>query len=111
MIRIFNTGEISPEQILKRDNAAAAADKADAAVQEIIKNVELYGDRAVLDYCERFDGVRPETLELPREAMEEAAARLEQSQPEFMRILRRAKRNITEFHRRQVRRVLSSQGS
>ena len=104
MIRIFNTGEISPEQILKRDNAAAAADKADAAVQEIIKNVELYGDRAVLDYCERFDGVRPEALELPRKAMEEAACRLEQSQPEFMRILRRAKRNITEFHRRQVRR-------
>ncbi len=104
MIKIFNTEEISVKDILKREDTAAAEENADRVAAEIIKQVTARGDEAVLEYCRKFDGAAPERLELDKKIMAQAAKRLEQTDPEFMRILRRAASNIKAFHRRQKRR-------
>jgi len=102
MIRIFNTDELSVEEILLRIDSTEAEDNADRVAAEIIKQVRLRGDEAVREYCQKFDGGAPESLELDPSVMKEAADRLEETDPELMRILRRAALNITEFHRHQM---------
>lgn len=102
MIKIYNTDELSVEEILLRSDNTDIEDNADRVAAEIIKQVRLRGDEAVKEYCLKFDGAQPENLELDPSVMKQAAQRLEQSDPDFMRILKRAAANITEFHRNQM---------
>ena len=48
MIKIYNTDQISVDEILKREDTAAAEDNADRVAAEIIQQVRLRGDEAVL---------------------------------------------------------------
>ena len=102
MIKIYNTDELSVEEILLRSDNTDIEDNADRVAAEIIKQVRLRGDEAVKEYCLKFDGAEPESLELDPAVMKQAADRLCEQEPEFMRILKRAAENITEFHRRQM---------
>ena len=47
------------------------------AVLPVLTAVEEHGRQAVLDYTERFDGVRPAALRVPQEALETALERLD----------------------------------
>lgn len=47
------------------------------AVTEILAAVRIRGDAAVLDYAERFDGIRPDPLRVPPEACERALTGLD----------------------------------
>lgn len=49
----------------------------DAAVAEILAQVREHGAAAVQEYAERFDGSRPASLRVPREAMRRALAELD----------------------------------
>ena len=97
MIRIMKYGETPKEEIFARD--PAFADVA-AVVSEIIANVRQNGDKALLDYCEKFDGVRPEPLLVSEAEIEEAMAQVE---PEFIAVLEKAAENIRRFHSCQKR--------
>jgi histidinol dehydrogenase len=57
----------------------AAVDVADAVeiVRPVVDDVAARGVAAVLDASERFDGVRPESLRVPAEALAEALAELD----------------------------------
>ncbi len=68
------------------------------SVHDIIEAVRTGGDGAVKEFSKRFDGWTPETLELPKEALEQAAAECE---PEFIASLKKAADNIRTFHQRQ----------
>ena len=57
--------------------AGSAAHAADEAVAPILADVRARGAAAVLDYCERFDHVRPESLRVPNSVIDEAAASLD----------------------------------
>ncbi|MBO0594625.1 histidinol dehydrogenase [Nesterenkonia sp. E16_7] len=46
-------------------------------VAPILQNVRLHGVSALLDYSEKFDGVRPPSLRVPAEKLREAAEQLE----------------------------------
>ena len=46
-------------------------------VAPILENVRLHGVSALLDYSEKFDGVRPPALRVPAEKLREAAEQLE----------------------------------
>lgn len=99
MIRIKRASELSADGILTR--AGQSANEAvESAVAEIIADVRDNGDAAVLKYCERFDGVRPEPMLVSAEEIE-AAYKAED--PAFIETLELAKRNIAEFHTRQLR--------
>ncbi|MBO7364773.1 MAG: histidinol dehydrogenase [Lachnospiraceae bacterium] len=97
MIRILEYGEVPVSEIFAR-----VEPKTDVSgiVRAILEDVKARKDAAVLDYTERFDGVRPEPLAVSREEIEEALGAVD---PEFLRILERAAENIRAFHSRQVR--------
>ena len=67
-------------------------------VREILDGVRLEGDGAVRRYTEKFDRTCPESFLVPGEELEEAIRSLD---PELLRVLRRAKENIEEYHSHQ----------
>ena len=97
MIRIFKSGEVAREDIFAR--AVPEVDFTQV-VKEIIARVRAEGDAALKDYTRRFDGAELETPEVSREEIEEAVAAVD---PELLRILEEAARNIRKFHEKQVR--------
>ena len=97
MIRIYKYGEVANEEIFAR--AQAQVDVA-GIVSEIIQNVRANGDRALFEYCERFDRVKLDSLEVSKEEIDEAFASVD---ADFIRVMEKAKKNIYEFHKRQVR--------
>jgi len=58
------------------------------------------GDTALREYTEKFDGCTLDKFELPPSALDAA---LEEAGAEFVGIMKRAAKNIEEFHRRQIR--------
>ena len=97
MIRIYQFSEVAPEDVFARISPTA---QVDAAVSAVIAEVRERGDKALFDFTEKFDGVKLSSLAVSGEEIEEARAAVE---PEFLRILERAARNIRRFHERQVR--------
>jgi histidinol dehydrogenase len=70
------------------------------AVRAILADVRRRGDEAVLDLAERFDGVRPDPLRVPKEEIEAALDAI----PAALRAaLEAAWENIVDHHRHQVR--------
>ena len=97
MIRILKYGEVANEEIFAR--AVPEVNVTDV-VAEIIQNVRSDGDRALLAYCEKFDGAKLESLMVTPEEMQVA---MDSVDPQFIRILRRAADSITKFHSQQKR--------
>lgn len=81
--------------------SASFSPEVDAAVQAIIARVRTHGDDAVLDYTERFDGVRPPSLRVPEAKLEAAFAALDAN---LKRIIGEAAANIRRFHEQQRQR-------
>lgn len=77
----------------------AALDGPTAVAREIVAQVAREGDAALFALSERFDGVRPATLLLGRDALEEAHLRLPRALAEALRF---AARQIETFHRPQL---------
>ena len=97
MIKIFNYGEVSNEEVFARDNIAA---NVEPAVTAIIADVRARGDEALFEYTARFDKAQLNALEVSAEEIDEAFGAVE---PEFLDILREAAANIRLFHEKQVR--------
>lgn len=97
MIKIMKYGEVPNSEIFAR-----SVPKTDVAgtVAEIIKNVRENGDKALFEYCEKFDKAQLSSLAVTKEEIDEALSLVE---PEFLEILRKAAKNIRKFHSRQVR--------
>ncbi|MBO5293976.1 MAG: histidinol dehydrogenase, partial [Clostridia bacterium] len=97
MISIYKYGEVENDKIFAR--AQSDVDVA-AVVSDIIANVRKNGDAALLQYCEKFDRVHLDSLEVSAEEIEEAFASVD---AEFVRVMKKAAENIYAFHQRQVR--------
>ncbi|SFF68816.1 histidinol dehydrogenase [Halobacillus alkaliphilus] len=67
-------------------------------VQTIIGDVKAQGDKAVLNYTERFDGVKIDQYKVSPQEFEEAYEALD---GEFVEILQEAATNIRKFHEKQ----------
>lgn len=96
MIKIMKYGDVSAEEIFGRGENTVDVS---AVVREIIENVKERGDKALFEYCEKFDKVALSTLEVSEEEIEEAFSKVD---PKFVEILRQAHANIYDFHKRQV---------
>ena len=97
MIKIYNYGQVSNEEIFARENISA---NVEGVVSGIISNVVEKGDKALFEYAAQFDKVQLNTLEVSGEEIEEAFQSVE---PEFLEILREAAANIRVYHEKQVR--------
>lgn len=97
MIKIYNYGEVSNSEIFARENISANVRD---IVSEIISNVRKNKDKALFEYCLKFDKAELSSLEVSGEEIDEAFSLVE---PEFIEILKEAAENIREFHKRQVR--------
>ncbi len=97
MIKILKYGEVSSNEIFSRGKSSF--DVADT-VSEIIENVKKNGDKALFEYCKKFDKANLTSLEVTQEETEEAFSAVE---PEFLEILKQAAENIRNFHTKQVR--------
>lgn len=98
MIRRYDLQSIGLDEILSRE--AAMLTGAEAAVAEILEAVRTGGDRALLDYTERFDGVRPDPLLVTERELDAA---MDAVGPALLGTMERAAARIEAFHRRQVR--------
>lgn len=97
MIKIYNYGEVSNEEIFARDTSVTSV--ADV-VTSIIDNVKANGDKALFEYSLKFDKADLKSLEVSQEEIDEA---FKQVDPEFVEIIREAAVNIRDFHEKQVR--------
>lgn len=97
MIKILKFGEVPEEEIFARSAQTANVED---TVADIIYNVRKNGDRAIFEYCEKFDGAELSSLAVTKEEIDEAAAEVD---PEFLRVLEKAAANITKFHEKQKR--------
>lgn len=97
MIRIYNYGEVAPEQIFARENIASNVED---VVSGIIADVIENGDSALFRYAKKFDRAELTALEVSDEEIEEAFSSVE---PDFLDIIREAAENIRAFHQKQVR--------
>ena len=81
---------------IKGRSVAADADLL-SVVAEIVEDVRLRGDAALLDYTARFDGVRlrREQLRVEESALRDSAARVDSR---VLEALRASIRNIRAFH-------------
>ena len=98
MIPILKLKELSDEQILNRD--IQAEENVSAAVDAVIAAVRTRGDAALLDYTERFDGVKLNGLQVTDQ---EIASAMMQVSSSLVDTLRAAANNIRAFHQAQVR--------
>lgn len=97
MIKIMKIGEVPAEEIFARVTPAMDVS---SIVTDIIADVRDNGDEALLRYCEKFDKVVLDSLEVTQEEIEQAFCEVE---PEFIRVLQTAAENIRSFHSKQVR--------
>ncbi|MBQ6315328.1 MAG: histidinol dehydrogenase [Mogibacterium sp.] len=102
MIRIMDFAELTPEEIFARTEPTFNVSD---AVTAIIDDVRANGDEAIVRYAAKFDGIDPDgfSLELSDEEKAAAIAKLAETDPGFMDILRKAAKNIALFHTKQVR--------
>ena len=97
MIKILKYGVDTDKDIFTRFTPQYGVED---VVADIISNVRENGDKALLEYNEKFDGARLSELRVSREEIDEA---LSSVSPEFIEILKKAAANIRKFHEKQVR--------
>ena len=75
MIKIMKYGTVSADEIFYRGKTSF--DVADI-VTDIIENVKQNGDKALFEYCEKFDKAKLSSLEVTNEEIEEAFSLVEE---------------------------------
>ena len=97
MIRIYDYAKVDKNTIFAREDSLSDVD---GVVSEIIDKVRTEGDKALLEYGEKFDGAVLEDLEVSQAEIEEAFEAIDN---EFLEVLKEATENIREYHKMQVR--------
>ena len=100
MIKIYNYGEVSNEEIFARDNIAT---NVEGIVSDIIANVINRGDEAIFEYALKFDKANLTSLEVTADEIDEAFSLVDNK---FVKIIEEAALNIRAFHSKQVRNSL-----
>ncbi len=97
MIKIYNYGEVSKQQIFARDNIAT---NVEGIVSDIIANVINRGDEAIFEYALKFDKADLKSLEVTSDEIDEAFSLVDDK---FVKIIEEAAVNIRAFHSKQVK--------
>ncbi len=97
MIRIMKAGDVSEAELLSRISPTMNVSE---QVAGILQEVRLKGDRALIEYTERFDHVFLKTVSVSEEEIDAAVKMVD---PSFLEVLREAAANIRLFHEKQKR--------
>jgi len=89
--------EKEKEALIRRGRTELS--KAEEAVKPIIERIRKEGDKAIVEFTEKFDGARIEELRVSQEEIEEAEKKVSS---ELINALEAAAENIADFHRRQL---------
>ncbi len=73
-------------------------------VKRIINDIKEGGDHALIDYTERFDGVRLNSISIPQDRLSEATKEIPER---LLRALKTSAERIEAFHRRNIPRSWS----
>src|SRR5579862_4588291 len=95
MIRILESKDVG--RLLARK--AARLEEAEAVVRPILNAVRKRGDRALLEYARRFDGLERKSVRVPGRELEGASRKLT---AEFVRAVAQASANIRAYAIRQM---------
>ncbi len=98
MIKTMYSKNSTKAELLSRVVPESA--EVDGIVRGIIDNVIANGDKALLDYALRFDKANLTSIEVSKEEIDKA---LEETDSEFIEIIKAAKENIWAFHVMQKR--------
>ena len=96
MIKIFKYGEVPNSEIFARESISS---NVEGIVAEIIANVINKKDKALFEYCEKFDKAVLTSLEVTNEEIDDAFSSVDK---EFVEILKEASENIKKFHQKQL---------
>ena len=97
MIKILKYGEVENSEIFAR---VVPKTDVESVVSEIIANVRKNGDKALFEYCEKFDKAKLSSLLVSPKELADAMDKVE---PKFVEVLKKAAANIRKFHEKQVR--------
>lgn len=107
-MKIINGYRVVMDALHRDMSGQALADDAqEASVRRIIADVRARGDASLLDFTEKFDGVRPDSLEVPAQEMEKAFSEIA---PELRSALELAAERITAFHTDQKQALVRDSG-
>ena len=98
MIKIYKGLDRPIDEIMGRTEDSTA--DVSKIVADIIDDVKKNGDTAVLNYTEKFDGIRPDVLEVTKEEIDAAYSRVDK---EMLTVIETAAENIRAYHSKQVR--------
>ncbi len=104
MIKILEYGKADKNQIFSRVEPKVDVS---AIVSEIIDTVRKNGDKALIDYAEKFDKCQLDCLAVSENEIEDAFNLVE---TEFINVLRIAEKNIRAFHEKQKREGFTIKG-
>ena len=97
MIKILKYNDVDYADVFARTQSNVNVEE---IVTDIIYNVRKNGDKALYEYCEKFDKAKLDSLLVTKEEIDEAVSLVEQK---FLQILEKAAKNIRKFHEKQVR--------
>lgn len=102
MIKIYDfSNSIDNTVIRNLTNRSKLENKdVEATVSEIIYNVKMHGDRALFDYTLKYDGIGidDKNIMVEKREIDDAYSKVDK---EFISSLRKAIKNITEYHENQ----------
>ncbi len=101
MVRVLDARETDPRELVDQLRRAGGflSEKVREAARRIVANVRDRGDEALLEYTERFDGVRLEKIRVPLEEIKRARTTLSQEVEESFRV---AVENVRLFHEHEL---------
>lgn len=103
-MRIVEINEENKKDLLKNllKRSTGSYTEYEKTVSEIIENVKENEDSAVFEYTLKFDKFKlsEANIRVSKEEIKEAYCSLD---PEYIEVMKRAKENIVDYHRKQVR--------
>lgn len=97
MIKILDYQNLSKQQIFAR---TSPTQNVQGAVEEIINTVATQGDKALIDYAKRFDGVALTQIKVTQQEIDQAYSTVDQN---LIAIMQQAYQNVKLFHQKQLR--------
>ncbi|NLC97288.1 MAG: histidinol dehydrogenase [Erysipelotrichaceae bacterium] len=83
-----------------RDREVESSSEVVKSVIDIIDEVKKNKDKALIEYTEKFDGVKLDNIKVSKEEIEEAYNLVDK---DFLIAMNEAMKNIEEFHKKQVK--------
>ena len=99
MLRVYRFAEERSALKKQLSRSVTFEDSVQSAVEEILQQVRKNGDSAVLNYTERFQGVRLTGMRVSPDAIQDA---YKHADPAFLAVLEEAYSNIVRFHQHEV---------